>query len=323
MTTVDSGSGASGAVPDWSLLSEDLGDAPSVMDTILEWACRPGHWRRLPNVDIHGRNTEIRSFAHAGRILRRARRALANWPTPNSPSASISSESSSEYDSETETDTTGGLANGHAVAVANANANADPHTDTERTTIHYNVHDGGPAVHGAWASFDAADEIEQPAWFSRAPPGASPVFLVPTYSNVIITFGSGMSIGMHEDTDNRDKQSEHRVPVCTYVYVAVGEKFVVLVPPDTACDDLALLSRLWVGPAGLVPDAANPGDLTCSDNVDRSCNDDVDLARRRLREAGGYMFRLRAGQLLLLPKRWQHWLIAYPGESVTLSASRL
>jgi Cupin-like domain len=248
---------------------------------VLEWGCRPGNWRRLPNVDLDRKNVAVETFAHAETLI------------------------------------------------------AD--------------HRANHATKPIWVSFDAADELEHPSWFLATPNGSPPVQLVPTYSNVLVTLGPSVSIGLHQDTDNRELSSSSRPPtICTYLTVAQGAKHVVLVPPKTSPEDLRLFKSLWMGPTqpdlSLAHHAATDKRTAKDDDGDAQQDESgteeddtapsfpfndpsepaaqVQSARERLRRARGYLFRLSEGQTLLIPRGWYHWIVAEHGTSVTLSGSR-
>jgi hypothetical protein len=243
------------------------------VEQILDWGCRPGNWRRLPNIDVARMNVPVETFAHAQTVLA---------------------------------------------------AQTNPKKQL-------------------WVSFDAADELAHPAWFLATPNSCPPVRLVPTYSNVLVTSGPAVSIGLHQDTDNRELSSAARPPpICTYLTVAQGAKHVMLVPPKSSPADLRLFKELWTGPQQ--PDSNTDrrrarGNTNADSHHDEEEEEDaeeprflfddsgkptaeIQSARNRLRQAGGYLFRLSEAQTLLIPKGWHHWVVAEEGLSVTLSGSR-
>jgi hypothetical protein len=136
---------------------------------------------------------------------------------------------------------------------------------------------------------------------------------------VLVTLGGGMSIGLHVDTDNGPAARVPPVKVCTYLHLVQGSKRVVLVPPG--CKDVARYRDVWVGGPPLRRAAAE-GDDGADDEEDEEATVALVAARELLVRDGGFYFRLRERQVLLVPHGWHHWLIADPGLSVTLSGSR-
>lgn len=237
---------------------------------VLAWGCRPGNWRRLPNIDVRGDNVCIESWAQARAVL-----------------------------------------------------------DEELSS----ARKGDPEA-GAWVSFDAEGDLLHPPWFQ----GDGNVRMVPTYSNVIVTIGSTSSIGLHQDTDNRNAQACGRpVQICTYLRVVRGSKVVVLVPPGA--ESVESFRNTWVGSKPRLhcrcevvageQDVFNgyASDAECDEMLrDHESDEDPELPelfelRRRLVNEGGYMFRLRESQTLVIPHGYWHWLVADAGFSVTLSGS--
>lgn len=261
------------------------------VDRIVAWGCRSGNWRRLPNIDINGQNRSIDNWKHANSLLE---------------------------------DVVGQIFMDNAKSGNQSTCNL--HSNSSHIT---NPSVDGTQACGAWVSFDASDELCHPKWFMKCSEDAHDLArLVPHYSNVILTMGSSMTIGLHQDTDNQFKNNVRTVGcatsrpfICTYLTVTQGTKHVLLLPPDTKKHDLEYFKRSWTGPSFL------RGSLVERD----SAHDDLrvfvrdDAARYgfcRLINAKGFVFRISPGLTMLIPHGWYHWLISDSQYTVTLSGSR-
>lgn len=258
---------------------------------IIQWGCGPGNWRRLPNIDIDGKNVCIENWGHARELLEDKLTECGDM------------SDSVELDSHP-----------HSLACLN---------DISSTWVKEteNV--------GAWISFDAGDELSHPKWFLKTSSNAkNDVQLVPNYSNVIVTMGGCMTIGLHQDTDNQRNVEKHSGTVsapgpciCTYLKLAQGAKHVLLLPPKSDKHILEFFDRTWTG---------NTFKTSIQNELEMdpgSSEHDSSIAAREyglnmLRKVGGYTFRMMAGFTLLIPRGWYHWLIAEPSHTVTLSGSR-
>lgn len=143
-----------------------------------------------------------------------------------------------------------------------------------------------------WASFDGEGDVVHPDWFKA---GAG---YVPAYSNVLVTRGGDVGIGMHVDTVD---VGDEKVLVDTYLSLVKGEKRVVMVPPGVRG-----FGAVWLG-----------GESGCEE-----VRDELRVLREKLFKAGGFAFILREGQTLYIPRGWQHWLRAEPPSTVTITGSR-
>ena len=149
-----------------------------------------------------------------------------------------------------------------------------------------------------WAAF-ACDQLRQPPWWPPAAAGAGGVGSgpgsVPLYDQVIVGRGA-TGIGLHADAYGHGPE---RKLVATCLTIARGSKHVLLLPPACARPgEPTKPDDAWADVAASFPFAPPPATL------------------RRLVEAGGFLFRMRAvseadgrSLALFLPAGWLHWLV--------------
>lgn len=170
------------------------------------------------------------------------------------------------------------------VTWARVHSRSPPNVDIngDNVTVHSVTHALDLLRHAqhAWASFDATDAIRHPSRFLLA---SAPVA---GYSNVLLTIGEGVGIGMHVDTAVRDRR---RCDIDTWIAVVNGCKSVVLAPPGVTQFD-----HEWVD----------------------------DGRKAQLLQLGGFVFQLGKGDVLLVPRRWRHWIKASAPYSIALTGSR-
>ena len=149
-----------------------------------------------------------------------------------------------------------------------------------------------------WAAF-SCDQLRQPAWWPAAATGAGGVGSgpgsVPLYDQVIVGRGA-TGIGLHADAYGHGSE---RKLVATCLTIARGSKHVLLLPPACAKPGAPTMpDDAWADVAASFPFAPTPATL------------------RRIAEAGGFLFRMRAvseaegrSLALFLPAGWLHWLV--------------
>lgn len=140
-----------------------------------------------------------------------------------------------------------------------------------------------------WTSMQADDEVIHPEWWPLDR-------LVPTYTNVLMTQGINIGIGLHVDVDHYAKKG---AVIDTYLTLVVGIKQVLMLPPGDVPQALSTLSAF---PRALSKDTL-----------------------RVIRAQKGFYFTLNACNrpaTLYIPRGWHHWLISTSPFTVAFTASK-